>query len=144
MATWANFVKLVTESVGARNVVGGTGENHVWMVATLEAEKRRQKLRFEYDGKDVNWIAVTSFIGKVREDEDFHGFLELLGEDWKRSGAVVIEGHIGLRHHISLIGDEGGTDANERVLLDAFRGAARVASMADFWEKIGAEGADVM
>ncbi|TDC76418.1 hypothetical protein [Streptomyces hainanensis] len=148
MATWSHFVQLLTTSLGAANVEGGTGEADTTMVATLEAtvkgedgteEKRRQKLHFEYDGKDVNWIAVTSFVAPASDNaEDLREFLEYLGEDWEETGLVIVDGQFALRHHISLHDAHDGKDWNagsERVILEAYRAAANVAGAADFLER---------
>ncbi|MFF3787195.1 hypothetical protein [Streptomyces sp. NPDC001933] len=146
MATWHYFVELLTEALGAENVQGGTGTKDTKAVATFEqtlklkdgtTKKRRQKLHFEYDGKDTGWIAVTSLIGPVA-NVDTDAFLAYLGEDWRQPAAVVVDGQLALRHHISLPAAEKDKDAdaiNKEVLAKAFVSSVAVGSVADFLEK---------
>ncbi|MEV4972128.1 hypothetical protein [Streptomyces scopuliridis] len=145
MATWHYFISLLTEALGAENIEGGRGPGDTKATATFEqtlelkdgtSKKRRQKLHFEYDGKDASWIAVTSLIGPAK-NIDTDAFLAYLGEDWRQPAAVIVDGQMALRHHISLPTAESDKNAdaiNKQVLAKAFVSAVVVGSVADFLE----------
>ncbi|MEU0932526.1 hypothetical protein [Embleya sp. NPDC005971] len=145
MSPWHYFVTLLNETLGTENVRGGLGAHDKTAVAAFEqtvtlkdgtTKKRRQKLHFEYDGKDTSRIAVTSFIGPV-DDADLSGFLAFLGEDWTRPAAVVVDGELALRHHLRLPetdGDKATRAADEKVLAQAFIASLALGSFADTME----------
>ncbi|MFI1585545.1 hypothetical protein [Embleya sp. NPDC020630] len=145
MATWHHFIGLLNQALGTENVEGGLGPGDRTAVAGFEqtltlkdgtSVKRRQKLHFEYDGKDTGWIAVTSFIGPV-DTEDLPSFLEFLGNDASRPAAVIADGELALRHHFDLAGTNGQKstdDADKAVLAKAFIAAVALGSFADVLE----------
>ncbi|MFE4062253.1 hypothetical protein ACFXP3_39235 [Streptomyces sp. NPDC059096] len=69
---------------------------------------------------------------------DTDAFLAYLGEDWRQPAAVVVDGQLALRHHISLPAAEKDKDSdaiNKEVLARAFVSSVAVGSIADFLEK---------
>ncbi|MFB7124204.1 hypothetical protein [Kitasatospora sp. NPDC056273] len=145
MATWNDFISLLTEALGSDNVKKGTGKQANTATATFEQtlklkdgteKKRSQKLHFEYDGTNAGWIAVTSFVGPA-EAADIPDFLAGLGEDWKLPAAVIVDEQLALRHHFGLPEINGGKDAeevNKELLARALVSSVVVGSFADFLE----------
>ncbi|MFF5473825.1 hypothetical protein [Streptomyces achromogenes] len=141
MATWQHFIELLTQEVGAENVEGGADDNKAVVTVKLTAaegttEPRRQKVHFEYDGKDTSWIAVTSFVLSSTEGVNVAPFLKALGEDWRKPAAVIVDGQLALRHHISLsaLDGDGDGDTDEQIIKIAFLSTAVIGSLADYYE----------
>ncbi|MFE4519997.1 hypothetical protein ACFRMQ_38225 [Kitasatospora sp. NPDC056783] len=61
----------------------------------------------DYDGKNTDWIAVTSFIGPA-DDLKVPELLEFLGEDWKLPATAIVDKQLSLRHHFGLPETAGG------------------------------------
>ncbi|MCZ0210708.1 hypothetical protein OZK63_35525 [Streptomyces sp. UMAF16] len=143
MATWQHFIERLTEELGAENVEGGPKDKKV--VATVDVparegstKKRRQKVHFEYTDS-ANWVSATSFIAPVGSPTKVSEFLEYLGKDGGYPGAVIVDGKLGLRNHVSLslLDGESTEDTDEQLMESAFVSAAAVGILADAFEEIG-------
>ncbi|MEU2061897.1 hypothetical protein [Streptomyces sp. NPDC013455] len=141
MATWQRFIEVLTDAFGTENVSVGRDGTKVSATMDVPAEegstqKRRQKVLFESDGKNMGWVAATSFIAAA-EGLNISALLEQLGEEWRRPGAVNIGGQLALRHHFSLIpySDDSTENTKEQLLKIAIGSAMVVGILADRFEE---------
>jgi hypothetical protein len=146
MATWQAFIELLTEELGAENVEGGADDKKAVVTMDLlplllkegSTNTRRQKVHFEYDGQDTTWISATAFVSPVPAPTDISSFLEYLGKDWTKPGAVIVDGQLALRNHFSLssFDSDGDTEETDKQIMQiALMSTGAIGFLADFLEQ---------
>ncbi|MEU7050514.1 hypothetical protein [Streptomyces eurythermus] len=143
MATWQDFIDILTEQLGAEKVSKGSDGTKVSVTFDLPAkkdstERRHQTVLFECDGKNTKWVAATSLVGTFNgEDANFiPKLLEIIGKDYNIPGAVIVGGQLALRTHFSLssVTDGSTEDFEKRIVEIALLSTATIGSMADALE----------